>query len=184
MALVDGLQLVHESASARIYLNEGYYPRAYAVPSAQIVANETEALLALQARPHTLGQTIILELEGQPAPPATSGERWAGGEVLIEAYGLNEVRLTAVMSAAGFVVLSDTYYPGWQATLNGQPTPIYRANSIVRAVFVPAGEHELIFTFWPADFVIGAVAATMGLGVVLIGLLVAVYTYSRHSVRL
>lgn len=184
LALVDGLQLVHESANARIYLNEGYFPRAYAVPSAQIVANETEALLVLQARPHTLNQVVILELEGQPPPPTTSGQGLAGGEVQIEAYGLNEVRLTAVMPAAGFVVLSDTYYPGWQATLNGQPTPIYRANSIVRAVFVPAGEHELIFTFWPSDFVIGAIAATIGLGVALLGLLVASYTYLRHSTRL
>ncbi|MBP8060202.1 MAG: YfhO family protein, partial [Chloroflexi bacterium] len=64
--------------------------------------------------------------------------------------------LTADMAEPGFVVLGDTYYPGWQATIDGEKTPVYRANSIVRAVYVPAGQHTITFTFRPPDFIIGA----------------------------
>ena len=60
------------------------------------------------------------------------------------------------MPEPGFVVLADSYYPGWQATLDGEKTTIFRANSIVRAVYVPAGPHTLTFTFRPPDFFIGA----------------------------
>lgn len=59
------------------------------------------------------------------------------------------------MPEPGFVVLADTYYPGWQAILDGEKTTIYRANSILRAIYVPAGQHTITFTFRPPDFFIG-----------------------------
>jgi len=49
----------------------------------------------------------------------------------------------------GVVVFSEIYYPGWTCTIDGQPTDIARANYVLRAIKVPAGEHEVIMTFDP-----------------------------------
>ncbi|MBK9054210.1 MAG: YfhO family protein [Chloroflexi bacterium] len=83
--------------------------------------------------------------------------------VTITSYTLNHIELTADMAEPGFVVLGDTYYPGWQARIDGQRTHVYRANSIVRAVYVPAGQHTITFTFRPPDFIIGAVVSGLTL---------------------
>ncbi|MBK8430356.1 MAG: hypothetical protein IPL28_03210 [Chloroflexi bacterium] len=52
--------LVHEAGKTRIYLNEGYFPRAFAVPQAQVVADETAALAALLANQDRLDQIVFL----------------------------------------------------------------------------------------------------------------------------
>ena len=47
------------------------------------------------------------------------------------------------------LVLADAWYPGWTATVNGEATPVYRANIMFRAVAVPAGENLVVFQFDP-----------------------------------
>jgi hypothetical protein len=46
-----------------------------------------------------------------------------------------------------FLVVSNSFYPGWTATVNGQPTQVHRTNWLVQGVFVPAGESEVVFRF-------------------------------------
>jgi hypothetical protein len=59
--------------------------------------------------------------------------------------------------------LSDTYYPGWRATIDGQPAPVLRADLAFRAVPVPAGEHTITFTYFPDSFKYGLVIAAVSL---------------------
>jgi hypothetical protein len=69
------------------------------------------------------------------------------------------------------LILSEPDYPGWQATLDGQSVPIVRADYVLRAVPVPAGEHRVELTFRPLSFMIGAAISTLAvfiIGVVLI----------------
>jgi hypothetical protein len=49
----------------------------------------------------------------------------------------------------GMLVVADTYYPGWMATIDGNPTPIYRANLAFRTVIVPAGKHTVLMRYLP-----------------------------------
>jgi hypothetical protein len=55
----------------------------------------------------------------------------------------------AAMGCAGMVVLSDTYYPGWVARVDNQPTPIYEVNGAMRGVMVPAGPHVVTMRYRP-----------------------------------
>ena len=67
------------------------------------------------------------------------------------------------------MVLSDTYYPGWRAFVDGVERPILRANHVFRAVVVPAGAQEVVFSYEPDSFRYGllvsvaAVALWLGL---------------------
>jgi len=54
------------------------------------------------------------------------------------------------------LVLSEVYYPGWRATVDGEPAPILRVDSILRAVPVPAGAHRVEMRFVPLSFWLGA----------------------------
>ena len=71
-----------------------------------------------------------------------------------------QVKIKTQSAAPTFLVLSDVYYPGWQATIDGQPTKIYQTNYVQRGVQVPAGEHVVEYRFEPMSFKIGA-AITM-----------------------
>ena len=65
----------------------------------------------------------------------------------------------------GIVVLSEIYYPGWTCTIDGQPTEIARANYVLRAIKVPAGQHEVVMTFDPQTLHITETIAYVALAV-------------------
>ena len=70
-----------------------------------------------------------------------------------------------------FLILSDTYYPGWKATVDEKEVPIHRSDYVLRGVFVPAGSHIVTFIDRPAPLLIGAsLAALAGLALLLIAL--------------
>jgi uncharacterized membrane protein YfhO len=77
------------------------------------------------------------------------------------------VELRANLGRPGLVILADTYYPGWQLTIDDKPAPIYRANRIMRGAAVPAGDHTLIYTYKPASFRIGAIGSLSALAMLL-----------------
>jgi uncharacterized membrane protein YfhO len=55
----------------------------------------------------------------------------------------------------GYLVLTDAYYPGWIATVDGQAVEIERANIMFRAVRVPAGQHSVEFHYQPQSLSLG-----------------------------
>ena len=63
------------------------------------------------------------------------------------------IQLQTETTADQLVAVTTTWYPGWHATLDGQPWPLYRVNGSFLAVQVPAGTHDLKLTFWPERIV-------------------------------
>jgi len=63
----------------------------------------------------------------------------------------------------GELVLADTFYPGWEATVNGTPQPIRRFEQSQRAVALPAGDNEVVFHYRPASVRLGALVSGLGL---------------------
>jgi uncharacterized membrane protein YfhO len=60
------------------------------------------------------------------------------------------------------LVLTDAFLPGWEATLDGAPVAVLRANTAVRAVVVPAGEHRVEMRYRPRSLPVGAALACIG----------------------
>jgi uncharacterized membrane protein YfhO len=75
----------------------------------------------------------------------------AGGEgtVKLTSYEANEAKYEVESAQGGLVVFSEVYYPGWTATIDGQPAELGRANYVLRALNVPSGKHEVVLTFKP-----------------------------------
>ena len=69
-------------------------------------------------------------------------------------------------------MLAYTFYPGWQATLDGTPVEILRANHAFRAVVFPPGEHIVVFRYAPLSFHMGGAISLLSLIAVMVGLAV------------
>jgi hypothetical protein len=82
------------------------------------------------------------------------------------------LRFNVTTNAEGFFYLPDAYYPHWQATVNGESTPIYRANVMFRAIEIPAGEHEVVLQFvpmlWQQAIIAGAIMWLVMVGVLFV----------------
>ena len=142
-------------------------PRAYAVGHYVISESEEAPLSAIRASDAFNGDTVVLEGAQPGFPPGNRANK--AGHVTIERYAANNVTLTVSLRESAIVVLTDAYYPGWRAQANGNEIPIYRANSVFRAVELPPGEHRVEFSYRPTSLYIGA--AITALSVLMITLL-------------
>lgn len=149
-------RLVH-SGDVKVYENLDVLPRAYLAPSIQPAPDANTAVEMVRAAEFDPAQTAVVE--GWPAavsPPQ------AGGEATILAYAPEQVSIRTRSSAPALLVLSDTFYPGWTATVDGDPAPIYRSNVLMRGVSVPAGEHEVVFRYAPRAWQQGLLVSALG----------------------
>ncbi|MEP7292341.1 MAG: YfhO family protein [Chloroflexota bacterium] len=92
----------------------------------------------------------------------------AEGSVEVAESEANQVVLSVDAARDSWVVLADTDYPGWVASVDGVETPIYRANLAFRAVQVDAGEHEVRFDYRPGWLLPGALVSAVSLLVALL----------------
>ncbi len=124
-----------------------------------------EEILALNA--HTIGDTAAA---GEFNPKTTAVMRAtfknelgnyefgkdSGSVVRLTKYGLNELSFESNNSKNGLAVFADMYYPyGWKAYVDGKETPIMKADYVLRAIKVPAGQHKIEFKFHPKSFYTG-----------------------------
>jgi hypothetical protein len=92
----------------------------------------------------------------------------------------NAVTIRAASPQAGWLILSDTFYPGWQATVDGVPVDIQVANESFRAIEFPAGDHTIAFRYEPRSVSVGLLVSLVSLGVIVPGLIVS---YWRSAQR-
>ena len=97
----------------------------------------------------------------------------------LTAYQPNELHYTVESKEGGVVAFSEVYYPGWSATIDGQPAELGRVNYILRALRVPAGKHEVVLAFHPASITTTNAVAYTSLVVLLLGFLFAAYRTFR-----
>jgi uncharacterized membrane protein YfhO len=89
------------------------------------------------------------------------------GEIKILKYYPNEVEIETIGNDRGFLVLSDNYYPGWKAYVNGSRKNILRVYYNLRGVYLPQGNSRVTFSFEPLSFKIGAaITCSAFLGIV------------------
>ena len=132
----------------RLYENEQALPRAFIVPRAIIEPSEKATLAAMVKEDFNPRETVYL------ADPVgglgTSDLPWAGnatGEAEIVKYEPTRVEVRVKVDKGGWLVLTDSYTPLWQAFVDGNPTDLLVADQLFRAIEVPAGEHVVSFSY-------------------------------------
>ncbi len=150
-------RLVYDG-DVKVYENLNVFSRAFVVHRAAIVSGWQEAIARLQQEGFNPAQAAVIEgeLPADQLAALTASPAGDGSSVEITGYRDNRVDLLAKMENPGLLVLSDTYYPGWKAYVDGKQVPVYPTDLALRSVFVPAGEHEVEFVFSPGSFRLGA----------------------------
>jgi len=130
-------------------------------------ANTADAeILALNA--NTLGDTVRPANAFNPKQTAIMRSTFkndfgsytfgkdSAASIKLDKYGLNNITFTSNNSQNGVGVFSDMYYPyGWTAYVDGKETPIMKADYVLRAIKIPAGQHKIEFEFHPKSFYTG-----------------------------
>jgi hypothetical protein len=134
-------------------------PRAWLVSQAVENADDRAALDAMQSDGFDPSATAFV---AGPLPfPIVPNHSF--DPVTFEVREPERIVLSFSTPTDGLLVLSEVYYPGWHATVDGAPTPILRADAALRAVPVRAGNHriEMVFDPWSVKLGIGITVGTL-----------------------
>jgi hypothetical protein len=165
----ENLRKVQDFQDYVLYENPLALPRAYLVKSALVATDKFEALRQLSSSfaPRSLA---ILEADESRDVLSRLHQDSIVDEVVISSLSSRKVTIDVNTESGGLLVLTDSYYPGWKAAIDGNSTPIYRANYLFRSVYAPPGRHTIQFYFLPSSLLLGSVFSLSGL-LLLVGIL-------------
>lgn len=159
--LIDAnAKLVWEDKNWYIRKNTAALPRAYLVSKIEIRNSKEEILKRVFDTSFDPKTTVILEKKPHISLEKKPVEKTI---VTIKTYKENNVLINVSTKQNGLLVLSDNYYPGWKALIDGQKTPIYRANYSFRAIEIAKGNHEILFSYEPDSIKIGFLVTVFSL---------------------
>ncbi len=141
-----------------VYRNPDAFPRVRSVHETQLAPTEGHLRIAVQNPDIDLRRTAVF-LGGKAPQLETCA---AADEVRLTRYSTDDITIAATMSCRGLVVLADTMFPGWEASIDGRPAPIWEAYGVFRSVVVDAGRHEIRLRFRPRSLFVGAGLTSVG----------------------
>ena len=173
---------VWQGEGVRIYENLGVAPRAYTLPASSLVVvdDALDALTQYDPRQHVIverGDLSDVDLSGFEQITFANLTGLSGGYIPAEvvAYSNIEVVVTAVTDQPSFLILNDSYFPGWKAFVRPLGTeetaeielPIIRANGNFRGVLLDAGAWQVRFRYSPLTFQLGGLASGIAILIIL-----------------
>ncbi|GAB4469475.1 MAG: YfhO family protein [Anaerolineae bacterium] len=139
-------------------------PRAWMVYQAMIAPDDAQALGWLADASFNPRTTVILDAE---PPLMLPNAPQPGSLVTVSHYAPERLVLEVQTPADGMLVISELYYPGWQAVVDGQPAPILRANAGLRALALKAGNHTVEMVYRPLSYRIGLAGSMLSVAILL-----------------
>lgn len=135
----------------KIYENTDHLPRYYLAAKAEFRDKGAILKELKEGSLESLKDTVYIEGLPEEGVLATS-KAVAGGKVRIESYTPSDYSLYAEAPAGGWLVSGESYYPGWEAEVDGSPAEIRRANYNFKAVYLEPGAHIVRFSYFPSHF--------------------------------
>ena len=177
------LEFVGREGNAYIYRVPGA-ARVRLVRSARPVKTEPEAAAPFLDAAFDPDREILLHDAPDSvfaAGPASPSENAGTRRAVIIRENTQELVIDAEAPDDGFLLLADTYYPGWTAEVDGAPTPIYRANIAIRGIQLAKGHHEVRFIYGAPGFFRGLKVTIFAVSSLLRWVLAAAYAGRRAS---
>ena len=176
------LDLVYDQ-EIKIYRNKNAFPRVFATPSYQVCKDPAVARETLVASDRaSLRKRVILESE----PPDgfrthnSADHKPFQPSIHVVAYGEGRIEIEVDADRNAFLVVSDSYHPGWRVTVDGREKTILRANYIMRAVPFTAGSHRIVFYFRPPKVMTGIIVTALGWLIMIVSVMWVAFK-RRHS---
>ncbi len=167
------LKEIYNAEGTHIYENTGVLPRAFFVDSIHEASSYNDALDFMQNNDLNYAAVAVTEglqsVKYEPSPTDT---------VEIKSYDSDSVSLEATNAHKRLLLLTDCYYPGWVALVDGKESTIYRADGLFRGLVLPPGTHKILFSYRPQSFRLGVYLFSLT-ALILILELVIVFRRSR-----
>lgn len=152
----DRFRLIRKDGTASVFENVRSLPRAFLVPSEgiEVIPDDRAALERIEQPGFDPAVRAVVDVS--PAWP--EGEASAPGQMRVTRIQseFGETSVDAELESNALLVVSETYYPGWTALVDGRPVPLLRADYIFRGVPLGPGTHTVRFRYAPASFRLGA----------------------------
>jgi len=171
----DDVVLATYGQGLHLFRKPGALPRAWVTHEVLRVASDRELRQAVQNRDLDLSRTTVV-LGAVPTLEPCSGSE----PVEVVRPNTDAVILRSKLQCRGLMVLSDAYYPGWRAAVDGKPAVIHEVYGAFRGVVVEAGEHTVEMRYQPSSVRIGA-AITLAAILIAALLLVGIFPARRQS---
>jgi membrane protein YfhO len=156
---LTGFRVAYDGPDARIYRNPSALPRAFLVDRQVVASSATAARDTVTAAGFPARTTAVVE---RPVKGLAAGSG-SPGKAQIAEYEDERVRLETNARRPSLLVLTDSWFPGWKASVDGEDVPIERVDYLIRGVPVPAGAHEVEFRYQPASWRIGWIVSLLAL---------------------
>lgn len=175
-------ELLFNNNSTKISVSKyvDYYPRVFVVGKTIVLNNKTELLGKLFSENFDPFREIIIEDQKKEIGNLSFENKEINYEIKKIDYSSNKVNVLTELKNNGFLVLSDIYYPGWKAYIDGKETTIYKTDYILRSVFLEKGTHNVEFIYDPISFKIGYII-TLSTTFVLI--IIGILKYRNYTVK-
>jgi len=174
LAASDRFVPVFSQELVAVFENKNALPRVFPVPASgvEVIRDLGEQLARLKQPSFDPERSVIFAETpaGIPVPAAQAGEPRTRVEVVNKQ--MNEYRLRVESSAPAGIVVSQMYYPGWRATIDGVEIPVYPVDVALTGLIVPSGSHDVRLFFQPASFRIGLALSLVSLVVSILLLII------------
>jgi len=163
-AFVAQARLVQGEPTANLVVleNPRALPRAFVTYRARTAPHDPDALLRTMSA-EAFDPLVESFVEGPPPFVAAADAPARGHPVAFVRDDETDVELDVTLVRPGLVVLADSFYPGWRATVDGTAAPIVATNHLFRGVPAPAGTHRVRFVYAPMSVRAGGLVSVVGL---------------------
>ncbi len=169
----DNYKLIWQKGFWQVYENKMSLPRIFITDKYIVEPNEKRALKKLYSSSFNEHEQILLNEN----PKIISGKLTSSSKLI--SYNPNKIEINAMVSKSALLFLSDSYYPDWEARVDGVKTKIFQADYAFRAIVIPAGKHLVTFEYNPKSFYYGIYIGLIG-----IVLLILMSIYIRNNKKL
>jgi hypothetical protein len=159
-----------------IQLSQGYFPRAFLVRHSRVFTDEASEKSYMFSDSFQPAKEVLLEED--PHFPISGIDTVGPSRATVTSFDLDEIKMDVSVRDNFFLVVSEIFYPGWRAVVDGKEQKIFRADWCLRALTLPAGEHHVEMKFEPSSFYKGVLITGATIFLAMVG---GIISYRREN---